>query len=108
MFQVEDLEYAAVIHSTNITDLAKSTRLSIFRMIERRDYIRVYNETIPHIVSLDCISFGTDGFVAAAVNIRAENDNANSYSPVIRVQKDDKVQILEKRPWEMQRTARLW
>lgn len=108
MFQVEDLEYAAVVHSTNVSNLDNSTRLVIFRKLENRDFMRIYNISIPHIVGLDCLSFGNDGFVSAAVNMRPENDNGNRSAPTFRVQKQDKVVIVQNNTWHRQKTAKLW
>lgn len=108
MFQVEDLEYAAVVHSTNVSNLDNSTRLVIFRKLENRDFMRIYNISIPHIVGLDCLSFGNDGFVSAAVNMQPENDNGNRSAPTFRVQKQDKVVIVQNNTWHRQKTAKLW
>lgn len=108
MFQVEDLEYAAVVHSTNISNKENSTRLVILRKTASREFVRIYNISIPYIVSLDCITFDTDGFVSAAVNLCPENNNVHLYSPIFRVQKQDRVEIVEKNTWWRQRTARLW
>lgn len=108
MFQVENLEYAAVVHSTNVSNLDNSTRLVIFRKLENRDFMRIFNISIPHIVGLDCLSFGNDGFVSAAVNMRPENDNVNCIAPTFRVQKEDKVVIVQNNTWHRQKTAKLW
>lgn len=108
MFQVEDLEYAAVVHSTNISNPDNSTRLVIFRKAADREFERIYNISIPYIVSLDCISFGSDGFVSAAVNMKPENQNVHLFSPIFRVQKKDRVEIIEKNSWWRQRSAKLW
>lgn len=108
MFQVEDLEYAAVVHSTNISNLDNSTRLVIFRKLEDRDFTKIYNISIPHIVALDCLSFGPDGFVSVAVYMRPENENVHLYAPTYRVQKEDKVDIVQKSAWQRQRTTKLW
>lgn len=108
MFQVENLEYAAVVHSTNVSNLDNSTRLVIFRKLENRDFMRIFNISIPHIVGLDCLSFGNDGFVSAAVNVRPENDNVNWFAPTFRVQKEDKVVIVQNNTWHRQKTAKLW
>lgn len=108
MFQVENLEYAAVVHSTNVSNLDNSTRLVIFRKLENRDFMRIFNISIPHIVGLDCLSFGNDGFVSAAVNVRPENGNVNWFAPTFRVQKEDKVVIVQNNTWHRQKTAKLW
>lgn len=108
MFQVDDLEFAAVIHSTNISNPMNSTRLSIFRKEDKREFVRIYNESTPYIVNLDCISFGPDGFVATAVHISPENENLNSFCSVFKVQRDDKVTTLASYVWQRQKTVKLW
>lgn len=108
MFQVEELEYAAVVHSTNISNPDNSTKLVIFRKLENRDFERIYNYSIPHMVSLDCLSFGSYGFVSVAVNIRQENGNTHLYSPTFSVRKLDQVEIVDTNTKWRIRTCKLW
>lgn len=108
MFQLDDMEYAAVVHSTNISNPENSTRLVIFRKLENKDFLRIYNASIPYIVSLDCLSYGSFSFVSTAVDMRPEHENTHLYSPIFRVQKGDKVDVVEKNTWWRIRTAKMW
>lgn len=87
MFHIDGIEYAAAVHSSNMLDLRNSTRISIYRMDANRYTVQVYAMGLPHIVSMDCLSFGSSaGYVAVAVDISSNNGNQNSLGMVLKIE----------------------
>lgn len=108
MFQLNEREYAAVLHSTHTKDVSQSSVVSVFEKVTKDEYKEIFKKPIPFIASMDCITLGSNAYVALAIEITPENGNLVSHSPVFKVTAEGRVTVVHTTVIRYQRFVKLW